>query len=52
VIKEAIEQANKARLKILDFMLQTISQPREQVSVYAPQMIKIKLTPSQIRDVI
>lgn len=52
VIKEAIEQANKARLQILDFMLQTISEPRGQVSVYAPQMIKIKLTPTQIRDVI
>ena len=52
VIKEAIEQANKARLEILDFMLQTIPQPREQVSIFAPQMIKIKLTPTQIRDVI
>ena len=52
VIKDAIEKANKARNEILDFMLQTISQPRWQVSIYAPQMIKIKLTPSQIRDVI
>ena len=52
VIKDAIEKANKARNEILDFMLQTISQPRPQVSIYAPQMIKIKLTPSQIRDVI
>jgi polyribonucleotide nucleotidyltransferase len=33
-------------------MLQTIPQPREQVSIFAPQMIKIKLTPTQIRDVI
>jgi polyribonucleotide nucleotidyltransferase len=52
VIREAIEQANKARNEILDFMLQVIPAPRDQVSVYAPQMIKIKLTPSQIRDVI
>ncbi len=52
IIQKAIEQAMKGKKEILDFMLEVISQPRAELSVYAPKLVKFKLSPSQIRDVI
>lgn len=52
IIKQAIQKANTARLDILDFMLQTIDKPNEELSIYAPKITKIKLKASQIREVI
>ncbi|UFX83367.1 polyribonucleotide nucleotidyltransferase [Candidatus Absconditicoccus praedator] len=52
IVEKAIEKANKARNEILEDMIKTISQPRESLSVYAPRITTLKLTPTQVRDVI
>lgn len=52
VVKEAIHQANTWRAEILDFMRQTISKPNEKINPYAPKITKMKLSSTQIREVI
>jgi polyribonucleotide nucleotidyltransferase len=52
IMAEALEQAKKGRLFILDVMEQTMAQPREAISPHAPRIIKIKINPDKIRDVI
>lgn len=52
IMAEALEQARKGRLFILDVMEQTMANPREGISQYAPRIIKIKINPDKIRDVI
>jgi polyribonucleotide nucleotidyltransferase len=49
---EALEQAKKGRLFILDVMEQTLPSARETISPHAPRIIKIKINPDKIRDVI
>jgi len=52
VIKQAVEQAKKTRIKILDEMQKTIDKPRETLSPYAPRIIVLQINPDKIRDVI
>ena len=52
VLKEALEQAKSARLKILEHMKETIAEPREELSRYAPRIVTIKIPVDKIRDVI
>jgi polyribonucleotide nucleotidyltransferase len=52
IMAEALEQARKGRLFILDVMSKTLEQPRAGISTYAPRIIKIKINPDKIRDVI
>ncbi len=52
IMAEALEQAKKGRLYILDIMGQTLDAPRAGISPYAPRIIKIKISPDKIRDVI
>ncbi len=52
VLERALEQARIGRLFILDKMLETIDEPREQLSKYAPKVISFKIDPDKIRDVI
>ena len=52
IMAEALEQARKGRLFILDVMGKTLEEPREGISTYAPRIIKIKINPDKIRDVI
>ncbi|QHW37360.1 polyribonucleotide nucleotidyltransferase [Staphylococcus ursi] len=52
VIEEALEQARKGRLAILDHMMQTIAQPRKELSAYAPKVEIMQIKPEKIRDVI
>ena len=52
ILSEALEQARKGRMHILNIMTQTIKQPREDISQYAPRIITIKINPEKIRDVI
>ncbi|MCY7346090.1 MAG: polyribonucleotide nucleotidyltransferase [Pyrinomonadaceae bacterium] len=52
ILSEALEQAKKGRLHILNIMTQAISEPREEISMYAPRIITIKINPDKIRDVI
>lgn len=51
-IKNAIEGARIARLKILEKMKSCISEPREELSKYAPRAYTITINPDKIRDVI
>lgn len=53
IIKEALELTREARIDILDkVMLPCIAKPREQLSKYAPRMIKMKIDVDKIREVI
>lgn len=52
VLKEALEQARKGRLFILDKMAEVISQPRAEMSKYAPRMISMQLPNEKIGEVI
>ncbi|MBQ3419536.1 MAG: polyribonucleotide nucleotidyltransferase [Erysipelotrichaceae bacterium] len=52
IFKEALAQAKKGRLEILDNMMACISKPREDVSKYAPKMDTFNIPVDKIRDVI
>ena len=53
IIKEALDTTYDARCEILDqIMLPCISQPREEVSPYAPKMLTMHIDPDRIREVI
>ncbi|MCX7593232.1 MAG: polyribonucleotide nucleotidyltransferase [Fischerella sp.] len=52
IISQAIHQAKAARLHILEKMLQTIDQPRKEMSPYAPRLLSIKIDPDMIGLVI
>ncbi|MBY6271264.1 MAG: polyribonucleotide nucleotidyltransferase [Caldibacillus debilis] len=52
ILKEALEQARKGRLQILESMLKTISEPRKSLSVYAPKILTMHINPEKIGDVI
>ena len=52
ILKEALEQARKARLEILDVIKKQIPEPRKEVSKYAPKTKVFYISPSKIRDVI
>ena len=52
ILKEALEQAKKARLEILDVIKKQIAEPRSEVSKYAPKTKIFYISPSKIRDVI
>ena len=52
ILSEALEQAKKGRLHILGKMMEAIEKPREEISLYAPRIITIKINPDKIRDVI
>ena len=53
IIKNALDITYDARCEILDqIMLPVISEPRKEVSRYAPKMIVMHINPDNIRDVI
>jgi polyribonucleotide nucleotidyltransferase len=52
LMRKAINQAREARLVILDKMAEVISEPREDISPYAPRIYKIQINPEKIGDVI
>lgn len=52
ILEEALEQAQKGRMQILESMLATLSEPREQLSQYAPKILTMTINPDKIRDVI
>jgi polyribonucleotide nucleotidyltransferase len=52
IMAEALEQAKKGRMYILGLMGQGLAEPRTEISQYAPRIIKIKINPDKIRDVI
>ena len=52
ILKEALDQAKKARLEILDVMQDSIKEPRKELSPYAPKISTFKIDPEKIKDVI
>ena len=52
ILQEALEQAKKGRIHILDIMAKSLEKPREEISQYAPRIITIMINPDKIRDVI
>jgi len=52
ILKEALAQAKKARLEILDMMQEIIEKPRTELSPYAPKIETFTINPDKIKDVI
>jgi polyribonucleotide nucleotidyltransferase len=52
MMREALAQAKKARLQILDIMEGTLSEARTAISAYAPRLFKLKIPQDKIRDLI
>ncbi|HEX6982172.1 MAG TPA: polyribonucleotide nucleotidyltransferase [Balneolaceae bacterium] len=52
VLEAALEQAHEGRMHILDKMAETISEPREQISEFAPQFINMEIEADDIGSVI
>ena len=52
MMREALAQAKKARLEILDIMDATLSTPRAAISTYAPRLYKLTIPTDKIRDLI
>ena len=52
ILKEALAQAKKARLQILDLYTTIITEPRKELSPYAPKIETFSIDPDKIKDVI
>jgi polyribonucleotide nucleotidyltransferase len=52
IMQAALEQAKEGRLHILEIMKQAQPSTREEISQHAPRIIKLKINPEKIRDVI
>ena len=52
IFKEALAQAHKGRMEILDNMATAIAEPRKEVSEYAPKMVTFNIPSDKIREVI
>ena len=52
ILREALAQAKKARLEILDTIKNQIAEPRKEVSKYAPKMVTFMINPNKIKEVI
>ena len=52
ILSEALEQAKNARLEIIDHMEETLPEPREEVSEFAPKTVKIQIPTDKIGMVI
>jgi polyribonucleotide nucleotidyltransferase len=48
IMEEALQQAKVARLHVLAEMAKTISEPRKEMSKYAPRIITVKINPEKI----
>ena len=52
ILKEALAQAKKARMEILDLFETVIKEPRKELSKYAPKIETFTIDPEKIKDVI
>jgi polyribonucleotide nucleotidyltransferase len=52
IMEDALAQAKEGRLHILDEMNKVISEPRKEMSEWAPSIISMSIDPEKIRDVI
>lgn len=52
ILMQALKQANKARMELLDVMDDVISKPRADVAEVAPKITTMQVNPEKIRDII
>mgnify|MGYP000501872461 FL=1 len=52
ILEEALEQAREGRMYIMDKIFEEISEPRPELSKYAPRYISMRIDPDKIRLVI
>jgi polyribonucleotide nucleotidyltransferase len=52
VLRQALEKGNVGRAHILEHMLSVISEPRKELSPYAPRVESIQINPEKIREII
>ncbi|MBN1662633.1 MAG: polyribonucleotide nucleotidyltransferase [Deltaproteobacteria bacterium] len=52
ILRKALRQAKEGRFFIIDKIRETISEPRKDISIYAPRITTIKVKPDKVRDVI
>ena len=52
ILKQALAQAKDARMEILDKIQAQISEPRKEVSKYAPKTLTFTIDPNKIKEVI
>jgi len=52
ILKQALAQALQGRLHILKIMLESLGQPRANLSAYAPKIVRFTINPEKIREVI
>lgn len=48
IIKQTLAEAKKARLQILEHMKNTIAEPRQHISPYAPHILTLRVAPDKI----
>ena len=52
ILRKALYQAREGRIFIIEKLTQTLAEPREDLSKYAPRITTIKVKPEKVRDVI
>lgn len=52
IIRETLEKAREARIKIIGIMNEAIKEPRKDLSPYAPRITSFRINPDKIREVI
>ncbi len=52
IISDTIDQAKVGRLEIMDKIIATIAEPREDLSQFAPRILTVKINPEKIGDLI
>ena len=52
IMQEALRRAKDARLKILDIIKEGISEPRKNLSPFAPKMLSMQINPAKIGEVV
>jgi polyribonucleotide nucleotidyltransferase len=52
ILREGLQKARDARLKVLEKMKEAISEPRPDISPYAPRIINLFINPEKVSDVI
>jgi polyribonucleotide nucleotidyltransferase len=52
IVSAALKQAREGRMFIMGKMMEAISKPNENLSPYAPQMLRMQIKPDKIREVI
>ncbi len=52
ILRKALSQAREGRIHIIGKLRETITQPRPDISAYAPRITTVKVRPDKVRDVI